>query len=53
MDKDVFNRLKEWGLKDRKSGIEAKIIFYGFAGTGKNINRLGICKNFKKTDFKF
>ncbi len=28
MDKDVFNRLKEWGgIKDKKRGIEAKIIF--------------------------
>ena len=53
MDKKVFNRLKEWGIKDKKSGIEAKIIFYGFAGTGKTLTALAFAKSLKREVLSF
>ncbi|WP_297483607.1 AAA family ATPase, partial [Sulfurimonas sp.] len=37
VDKDVVSRLVKWGIKDKKSGIDARIIFYGAAGTGKTM----------------
>lgn len=53
VDKDVVNRLKLWGLKDKKKGIEAKIIFYGVAGTGKTITALSMAKSLKKEVLSF
>jgi len=53
VDKDVMNRLKLWGLKDKKKGIEAKIIFYGVAGTGKTLTALATAKSLKKDVLSF
>ena len=53
VDKDVMNRLKLWGLKDKKKGIEAKIIFYGVAGTGKTVTALAMAKSLKKDVLSF
>ena len=53
VDKDVMNRLKLWGVKDKKKGIEAKIIFYGVAGTGKTVTALATAKSLKKDVLSF
>ncbi len=53
VDKKVVNRLKEWGIKDRKKGIDARIIFYGIAGTGKTLTALAMAKSLKKQVLAF
>lgn len=52
MDKKVFTRLKEWGIKDKRN-IEARIIFYGFAGTGKTLTALAFAKTLKRQVLSF
>lgn len=53
MDKDVINRLKKWGIKDKKKGIDSKIIFYGAAGTGKTITSLALANSLKRDIISF
>ena len=53
VDKTVVNRLKDWGIKDKRKGIDARIIFYGAAGTGKTITALAIAKSMKKQSISF
>ena len=53
MDKNVFNRLKEWGIKDKKRNIEARIIFYGFAGTGKTLTAPAFARTLKRQVLSF
>ena len=48
VDKEVVNRLVEWGIKDKKSGIDARIIFYGAAGTGKTMTAYSLAKSLKR-----
>lgn len=48
VDKDVMNRLVEWGVKDKKSGIDARIIFYGPPGTGKTMTAYSLAKSLKR-----
>ncbi len=53
VDKNVVNRLKEWGIKEKKKGIEAKIVFYGVAGTGKTLTALTLAKALKRQVISF
>ncbi|EAM0360534.1 ATP-binding protein [Campylobacter jejuni] len=51
-DKKVLERLHSWGIKSNKN-IEAKIIFYGPAGTGKTMSALAMAKSIKKPVLSF
>ena len=53
VDKNVVNKLKMWGIKDKKKGIDARVIFYGHAGTGKTVTALAIAKALKKQVVSF
>ena len=53
MDKEVVARLVEWGVKDKKSGIDARIIFYGAAGTGKTMTAYSLAKSLKRQVLAF
>lgn len=51
-DKNVLERLHRWGIKTNKN-IEAKIIFYGPAGTGKTMSAMSLAKSMKKAVLSF
>lgn len=53
VDKEVFKKLKEWGIKDKRKGIDARIIFYGSAGTGKTMTAMSLAKTLKRPILSF
>jgi ATP-dependent 26S proteasome regulatory subunit len=53
MDKEVIKRLREWGVRDKKSGLDARIIFYGPPGTGKTMTALSLAKSLKRKVLSF
>jgi SpoVK/Ycf46/Vps4 family AAA+-type ATPase len=52
-DKEVVKRLKEWGVQDKKTSLEARIIFYGPPGTGKTMTALSFAKTLKRKVLSF
>lgn len=53
VDKEVVAKLHAWGIKDKKKGVDAKIIFYGPAGTGKTLTAHSLSKSLKKQVLSF
>ncbi len=53
VDKEVINRLVKWGIKEKRSGIDARIIFYGPPGTGKTLTAHSLAKSLKKQILAF
>ncbi len=53
VDTKVLKLLREWGIKNRRSGIDAKVIFYGPPGTGKTMTALSLAKTMRKRVLSF
>ncbi|MDQ7086137.1 MAG: ATP-binding protein [Sulfurovum sp.] len=53
VDKSVFAKLKKWGIKENRKGIDARIIFYGVAGTGKTMTAVSLAKTLKRPILSF
>ena len=53
MDKEVVARLVAWGVKKKKSALDARIIFYGPPGTGKTLTSYSLAKSLKRQVLAF
>ncbi len=53
VDSSVLKLLRQWGIKNRRSGIDARIIFYGPPGTGKTMTALSLAKTMRKRVLSF
>ncbi len=53
VDKEVSKKLRAWGIKSKRKGIDARIIFYGSAGTGKTMTAISLAKTLKRPILSF
>ncbi len=53
MDKKVAKRLQEWGIRQKRGIINARLIFYGPPGTGKTMTAHALSKALKKQVLSF
>jgi SpoVK/Ycf46/Vps4 family AAA+-type ATPase len=53
LDREVVAKLHEWGIKDKKAGIDARIIFYGPPGTGKTLTAHSLSRSLKRQVLSF
>jgi SpoVK/Ycf46/Vps4 family AAA+-type ATPase len=53
LDREVIARLHQWGVKDKKAGIDARIIFYGPPGTGKTLTAHSLSRSLKRQVLSF
>lgn len=53
LDKAVNAHLVTWGIKEKKKGMDARLIFYGPAGTGKTLTAYSLSKSLKKQVLSF
>lgn len=53
LDREVIARLHTWGIKDKKAGIDARIIFYGPPGTGKTLTAHSLSRSLKRQVLSF
>lgn len=52
LDKKVIDKLVKWGIKER-TGLDARIIFHGVAGTGKTLTATAFAKTIDKEILHF
>ena len=53
MDKQVTARLVEWGIREKRRGVDARIIFYGPPGTGKTMTAYSLARSLKRQVLSF
>ena len=53
VDKKVSKKLSDWGIRQKRKGIDARIIFYGVAGTGKTMTAVSLAKTLKRPILSF
>lgn len=53
LDREVIAKLHEWGIKDKRAGIDARIIFYGPPGTGKTLTAHSLSRSLKRQVLSF